>query len=266
MIDFHNHILPNIDDGSKSLEVSLNMLREAEKQGISEVVNTVHFQHPKMDGKEISYEGIRKVVKELQENLDKEKINVKIHIGSEVFFLPNLTKLKNNPLCTMGNGKYMLIEFPIINFPIGYEDELFKLKLNGVTPIIAHPERYRVIQQNIQILSNFIDRGYVIQIDAGSLIGHFGVQVRECVNNIIEAGLFHLIGSDAHNDKKRNFCIDKLFKIGNPIIENYQDLIFKKNPKNILNGTSVLPINEYFDSEYKSSIYSRIIHRFKGYL
>jgi protein-tyrosine phosphatase len=263
MIDFHNHILPNIDDGSKSLEISLNMLREAERQGITEVVNTVHFQHPKMDGKDISFESIGKAVKELQRNLDDEEINVKIHIGSEVFFLPNLIELKKNPLCTMGNGKYMLIEFPIINFPNGYEDELFKLKLNGITPIIAHPERYREIQNNIQILSKFIDKGYVIQLDAGSVIGHFGREARACVNNIIAAGFFHLIGSDAHNDKKRNFCIEKLFEIDNPIIENYQDLIFNENPKNILNGDSISAISEYFDHEDKFSIWNRIIHKFK---
>ena len=120
MIDFHNHILPNMDDGSKSLEMSLNMLRQAQRQGITDVVNTVHFQHPKMDGKDISYESIRKVIEALQKKLDNEGINVKIHIGSEVFFLPNLTELKNNPLCTMGDGKYMLIEFPIFKFPIGF--------------------------------------------------------------------------------------------------------------------------------------------------
>ena len=264
MIDFHNHILPNIDDGSKSLEMSLNMLREAECQGITDVVNTVHFQHPKMDGIEISFEGIRQRVDELQNNLDAEGIKIKIHIGSEVFYLPNLVELRENPLCTMGGGRYMLIEFSVLNLPNNYEDVLFKLKLNGVTPIIAHPERYREIQNNFELIATFIDKGYIIQLDAGSLIGHFGIETKKCVNKIISNGYFHLIGSDAHNDKKRNFCIEKLFEIDNSIIENYKKLIFNENPKNILNGESVSAINEYFDNEDKFSIWNRIIHKFKG--
>ena len=263
MIDFHNHILPNIDDGSKSLEMSLDMLRHAQYQGITDVVNTVHFQHPKMDGKGISYESIRKVVEVLQKKLDSEGINVKIHIGSEVFFLPNLTELKKNPLCTIGGGKYMLIEFPIIKFPIGFDVELYKLKLNGVTPIIAHPERYRDVQNNYKILSKFIDKGYIIQLDAGSLLGHFGRETKKCVNNIIASGYFHLIGSDAHNNKKRNFCIDDLFKIKNPIIDEYNTLIFKENPLSIINGESVSPINEYFSKNDRLSLWKKIVHKFQ---
>ena len=73
MIDFHNHILPDIDDGSRSINMTLNMLREAEKQGITEVINTVHFQHPKMAKKHITFESISKVVNNLQYRVKKEK-------------------------------------------------------------------------------------------------------------------------------------------------------------------------------------------------
>ena len=90
MIDFHNHILPAVDDGSKSIDVSLEMLNFAQKQGIKEVVNTVHFQHPKMGKKLITYDIIKKEIEVLQEQLSKNEINIKLHFGSEVFFLPNL--------------------------------------------------------------------------------------------------------------------------------------------------------------------------------
>ena len=76
MIDFHNHILPQIDDGSKSLEMSINMLRMAESQGIRDVVNTVHFQHPKMDGKNITFDTISKELEKLQRVLDEKGINI----------------------------------------------------------------------------------------------------------------------------------------------------------------------------------------------
>ena len=75
MIDFHNHILPNVDDGSKSLEMSLNMLREAERQGITDVINTVHFQHPKVEGMDISFERIIQEIENLQKSAIENNIN-----------------------------------------------------------------------------------------------------------------------------------------------------------------------------------------------
>ena len=93
MIDFHNHILPDIDDGSKSMAMSIEMLQNALSQGITDVVNTVHFQHPKVENMDISYQNIKKNVDALQKELYKRSIPIKIHIGSEVFYLPNLLHL-----------------------------------------------------------------------------------------------------------------------------------------------------------------------------
>ena len=95
MIDFHNHILPNVDDGPKTIEESLEMLKFAAKEGITEVVNTVHFQHPKMDGRNVEYSYLKNKVYELQNELIKNKINIKIHLSAEVFYLPNLVYLKS---------------------------------------------------------------------------------------------------------------------------------------------------------------------------
>ena len=90
MIDFHNHIIPGVDDGAKTIEMSIDMLKEASSQGITEVVSTIHFQHPKMDGKNTNYSFIKNKCNELQEALDANNINIKIHIAAEVFYLPNL--------------------------------------------------------------------------------------------------------------------------------------------------------------------------------
>ena len=83
------------------------MLQHAYDQGITDVVNTVHLQHPKMGGKDISFKRIKIEIERLKENLVKNNIDIDIHIGSEVFFLPNLVELIDNPLATIGNGKYM---------------------------------------------------------------------------------------------------------------------------------------------------------------
>ncbi|MBC8311781.1 MAG: hypothetical protein H8E72_05705 [Candidatus Marinimicrobia bacterium] len=239
MIDFHNHILPNVDDGSKSLEMSLNMLREAERQGITDVVNTVHYQHPKMDGKDITFATVNREIKKLQRALDEENIHIKIHIGSEVFFLPNLVELKKNSLCTLGNGKYMLIEFEPKNLPEINRQILFDLKMSGVVPIIAHPERYEKVQNDINILSEWIQTGCLIQIDGGSLNGSFGISSQKAVIKIVENRMCHLIGSDAHNDNKRNFCLksalDQVTKRTN--LEFSKELI--QNAYKVLEGKKI---------------------------
>ena len=86
MIDFHNHILPTVDDGASSLDISISMLQHAQKQGITDVVNTVHFQHPKMEGKEVSFKFIKGQIDKLNDILKNNNIKINIHIGSEVFF------------------------------------------------------------------------------------------------------------------------------------------------------------------------------------
>ena len=90
MIDLHNHIIPRLDDGSKSLKMSLEMLRCAAGQGITDVVNTVHFQTPRLDGITFEYDFVKTKVEELQDELDKEEIPIKLHLSAEVFYLPNL--------------------------------------------------------------------------------------------------------------------------------------------------------------------------------
>ena len=207
MIDFHNHLIPQIDDGSKSIEMSIDMLLEAQKQGITDVVSTIHYQHPKMDGKNTEYSFVNDKRLQLQQILDKKKINIKIHLGAEVFYLPNLTKILDNPIVTIGDGKFMLIEFQTKMFPPSYLLELYKVQEMGITPVIAHPERYLGVQENPKLCGEWINRGFVLQLDCGSILGHFKTKCKETAIKLIQEGYIQLIGSDAHNNKKRNFCL-----------------------------------------------------------
>ena len=202
MIDFHNHILPNVDDGSTSLEMTLDMLNHAVEQGITDVVNTVHYQHPKVDGLKISYKRINEITNNLQYELDKNSIPITIHIGSEVFFYPNLTEILDDQLATIGNGKYMLIEFLPNLMPVTQKNTLFDLKMLGVTPIIAHPERYKSVHKDINLVYEWLLSGCLIQIDAGSLLGRFGKTANAISEEIIMRNWCQILGSDAHDNKK----------------------------------------------------------------
>ena len=98
----------------------------------------------------------------------------------------------------------MLVEFTNNIYPNDYE-KFFDLQMKDISPIIAHPERYRFIQNNVDILKDWIEKGFIIQIDAGSLLGYFDKKTKKIVELIVEKSYFHLIGSDAHNNKKETF-------------------------------------------------------------
>ena len=260
MIDFHNHVLPGVDDGPREISVSLDMLRTASKQGITEVVQTVHFQHPKMEGKNTDHDYLTKKVNVLQNLINKENLNINIHLSAEVFYLPNLVEISDNLITTIGNKKYMLIEFTSNIFPENYEKEFYNLQLSGITPIIAHPERYRFIQNDMDILKKWIDRDYVIQIDAGSILGKFGKHTQKISLDMLNNDYIHLIGSDAHNNNKRNFCLKEAYK-KIELIKSIEYVEFlKKNAFNILNGLKIINLK----SKKKDSLLKKIISKFKN--
>ena len=237
MIDIHNHVLPNIDDGSKSVEMSLRMLKYAYEQGVTDVVNTVHFQHPLFLHIDHSIERFERIKSSLQSKLHDCKIPIKIHLGSEVFYYDNLLKIINAPLTTMGFGKYMLIEFSPKNIPNSQKKTLFDLKIKGITPIIAHPERYKLVQDNFSTIYDWINAGCLIQVDAGSLLGLMGKKAKESSLLIIKENCCHILASDAHNDSNRNFCIKEAYNYVKSIIgkKNSDPLVYE-HPSSIIKG------------------------------
>lgn len=252
MIDFHNHTIPNLDDGPKSIEDALEMFKEAEKQGISDVINTVHFQHPKMQGKDTSYEYIISKINEMNQILCDNSIDVKIHPASEVFYLPNLTEILNNQITTFGNGKYMLIEFQTLSLPNRYKNELYNLMQKGITPIIAHPERYRKIQENISIVEEWINLGYIIQIDCGSILNKFGKKAKDTSSKLMQNNLCHIIGSDSHNSRNRNFCLLPAYKEIEDVFNVSYVEYLKNNINKIFIGEKVsLYMNKNQNIRYK---------------
>ena len=262
MIDLHNHVLPNVDDGSKSLEMSLEMLKHAELQGITDVVNTVHYQHPKVEGKEITYEKIIDKIKLLESHLRIEEIEIKLHLGSEVFYIPNLLDFVKDPLATFGHGKYMLIEFHPGNIPKSNFQQLFDLKMAGVCPIIAHPERYIQVQENLNIILDWLNLGCLIQIDAGSILGKFGKRAFKCSRIMIDRSWCHIIGSDSHNNTSRTFCLKKAIDLIKPKLgnENIRKMVYE-HPKAVLLGEPIPIEFEFHDKNV--GIFEKIIKRFK---
>ena len=259
MIDFHNHILPGVDDGAKTMQESIEMLKYAQSQGITDVVNTVHFQHPKMQDKNTDFKYISSVKNDLIQELDKNQIKINIHLGAEVFFNFNLLEILDNPLVTFCNGKYMLIEFQTHQFPKGFDSHLYDLAISGVTPIIAHPERYKSVQNDINIIEKLINSGCLVQIDAGSLIGHFGPKCKLSAEIMLKRQMVHIIGSDSHGLGRRNFCLKESILLAQKIVKYDILNLVLNNAGNVIRGKScdipeVISIN-------KTSFFSKFLRK-----
>ena len=239
MIDFHNHIIPNLDDGSESIDMTIEMMRLAVSRGITDVVNTVHYQHPKITNKKINYNFVKSKINQLNKIMSDNDIEIKLHIGAEVFYRPNLIKIKKDPLTTFENGKYMLIEFQYHQFPKGYLDELFGLKVSGCTPIIAHPERYIPIQKNPELLRKMLEIGCIIQINAGSPLGLFGKNSKKTSLKILKNNWCQIIGSDAHNNRNRNFCLSECMQYIKRKVNFDTSQLVDKNPRKVISGESI---------------------------
>ena len=236
MIDFHNHILPGVDDGAKTIEESIEMIRCAEHQGITDIVSTVHYQHPKMEGKNTSYDFILSVKDRLVEEIYTQNINMNIHLGAEVFFNFNLLDIIDNPIVTFLNHKYMLVEFQIHQFPKNFDEHLYNLAISGIKPIIAHPERYKPVQDDIAIIEKLINSGCMVQVDAGSILGHFGNKCKLAAKELLIRNMVHIIGSDAHGLGKRNFCLKEAVTEIEKFIEYDVTPLVLDNPRKIING------------------------------
>lgn len=239
MIDLHNHVLPDLDDGSKSMKMSINMLKNAVEQGITTVVNTVHYQHPKVSEREITDRNISIISRALTDELKNQRIPIKLYNSAEVFFLPNLLELKSNPLATFGHGKYMLIEFLPHHIPEIQKQVLFDLKMNGVTPIIAHPERYKQVQKNINFVYDWLNAGCLVQVDAGSILGYLGKKSQIAAEKIIKNKWCQILSSDAHNDTARDFCLKDAFGIIQNWIGHQAKPLVSDYPKAILEGSPI---------------------------
>ena len=202
MIDMHIHVLPGVDDGVKTLEDALACCRLAAQDGTTDIIVTPHM-------KEGFYLNERARVvaaaAELQEQLDREKIPVTVRPGSEVYFAPDLPQgIRSGRLATLADGgHYLLLELPYTQHPVGVDETVFNLKVAGITPILAHPERIRWFQEDLDRLERALRHGALSQLTTTSLTGGFGSKVEEISLEMVRRRMVHFLASDSHDANYR---------------------------------------------------------------
>lgn len=239
MIDMHSHILFNVDDGPKSIEESIEMLKIAAQEGITEIISTSHSHHPQYD---VPFHLVNEQVKQLQEEMDIQNIPLKIHVGHEVRLNDKILELyQTNRIHNLANSNYLLLELPSNNVPQYTKNIVNALIAEGITPIIAHPERNKGIAEKPERLERLIREGAVAQITASSIAGHFGRSVQKLAIELVRANLVHTYGSDAHNVVTRPFLFEKgLSYLDKQKLQNSVDILLENNIRIIENKPLVL--------------------------
>ncbi|MBM7622989.1 tyrosine-protein phosphatase [Sporohalobacter salinus] len=205
MIDVHTHILPGVDDGLKSKREVLKVATKAFNQGIKKIVATPHY----LPGKDnLSFSEIKDKVFHLQKFLEEKGFNLVLLPGVEVYITPNVIKqVQQGIIKGLNNSRYILVELPLYRIPDYTDDIFFDLQVLGYTPIIAHPERYKRVRQDPNLLYHWINEGMLAQLDAGSLLGRFGSQVKKTAEILVRHNMVQLIGSDLHSTNQRDECL-----------------------------------------------------------
>jgi len=199
-----------IDDGSKSLEQSIEILKNAYSNGITDIVLTPHYINKSKYN--CNNKNKKKILVELQKELKKEKININLYLGNEVMIDPDVSKLiANNKISTINNTKYVLVELPMHYENPNSEKMVFDLIRHGYIPILAHPERYDYIQDDISKIEPYIDMGCVLQGNYLSLFGKYGDDSKKTLKKLLKEKKIKLLASDIHRPST-DYRIKKLKK------------------------------------------------------
>ena len=259
MIDVHCHLLPGIDDGAKSFDESLVLLKKAEVAGVTDIILRPHY----IVGSKYNADNVRKwkLFLELKERAAAAGIAVRLYLGNEIYIDGNLPEMlsgygkkdvacgKNHAVCgknqagygkifelsTLNSGKYVLVEFPVGTEDKSAKTTLFALITAGFVPVIAHPERYVYAQENPRYFDDFLNMGCVLQGNYLSLMGKYGKRAEKTLKKLLGAGKIFCLASDIHkptDEYRLDEAYAKLVKITKDSVKVWELLI--DNPYKIL--------------------------------
>lgn len=202
MVDFHSHILPGMDDGSKSVEESLEMLRLARAQGVRRIVATPHF-YPRRDTPEHFLRKRRQAERLLRRAMQGREDLPALTMGAEVAYFRGIGQSEAMDELTLRGTPYLLVEMPPSPWTEGMYEELRTLHERGITPIIAHVDRYIGPWRSYGIPARLEKLPVLVQANAEFFLRR---NTASMAMRMLKAGRIHLLGSDCHNltDRKPN--------------------------------------------------------------
>ena len=226
-IDIHNHLLPGIDDGSKSVKQSIEMLDLYDELGVKKVITTPHIYKDLYPNTKNSIKNSFELLKNASKKHNVDVLGYAAEYLVDEFFLENVNKKKSLLKCF---NEHILIEIPFFGQLKNLNEALFNLQNQGYLPILAHPERYQALEKIDSILE-LKQKGAKMQLNALSLMGYYGPVVKKKASSWLKKGIYDYIGTDAHNqhqlNKLKDLSLDKKeFLEWNKISKKQSELTF----------------------------------------
>ncbi len=205
-IDLHSHILDGIDDGSKNLEESIEMIQKMESLGFNGIVATPHY----IEGSIYNANNFTKKnrLDALRSSLIQKNSCISLYLGNEIFICDAIESLvKSGEISAINGTFYLLIELPFEHEIASLNDYLFRLRSKGYKIILAHPERYRYFQEHPEKMKEYIDMGILFQCNYGSIVGQYGKRAMKAMQTFLKKGYIHILSSDVHKKDSEFFPI-----------------------------------------------------------
>ena len=201
-VDIHSHLIPGIDDGSPTLQASVEMIELLQKQGFQKLITTPHI-HPKFPNSE---EGILEGLDRLKEHLHSIGNSIEIEVAAEYYVDDMFLERSRNQdkFLSFGDG-YVLIECSFFSKPLFFDSAVYRLQELGYKPVFAHPERYKFVEGNIDWLKQLKDIGVLMQVTVGSVAGYYGEGPKAMAIELIKRDMVDFLGSDLHRSSQIEF-------------------------------------------------------------
>jgi len=235
MVDIHCHILPGIDDGSKSWEMTANMCRVAAQDGITHIVATPHSND------EFAYDRDRytEMLGELRNAADGK---LTFSLGCDFHFsYDNIRDALAHPRrYTIGDSQYLLVEFSDYGIPPSVKQDLFSISSSGMVPIITHPERNQILLRKPEMVLEMVEQGCLVQVTANAVTGFWGSRSKKMVEWLLQREAVHVVASDAHDPERRNPVLSKARKAVAVLTgDEIADALVTHNPGAVVDGKSL---------------------------
>lgn len=216
-VDIHSHLLPGIDDGSKSLEDTFSLVNSLKEIGFSQFTGTPHVIKHVWENTRTTIENAQKVV---LDGFKESGQNINLNIAAEYMMEETFVKLFQSEKLLTLKDNYVLVEMSYLNAPIQLYDIIFELQVAGYKPVLAHPERYVFYHHNFQEYQKLKKAGCLFQLNLLSSVGYYGKNETETAQKLLDKGFIDFVGSDVHHQKHiDNFDKKIILKNSQPLIE-----------------------------------------------
>ena len=236
MIDIHSHILYGIDDGARTIDESLNILKKAYSSGVTDIVLTPHYI---INSKyNCNNQDKLKLLNNIKKKMNEENIDINLYLGNEVYIDTGISDLIQEDISLINGRRYMLIELPMNRKSTIIDDVLYELSKNNIIPVIAHPERYTAYYKDYEFFYDLIEKGCLLQGNIGSLYGIYGIRAKRMIKGLLKRRMIALMGSDIHHESSdiysKNISNDLLKLLKD---KNYVDDILVNNARYVISSS-----------------------------